>query len=204
MTDTRPLAISIPEPRTLELIFPPADLAELRAHGWDIDILAHWRRGGQVIGLCGGYQMLGRALRDPSGVEGAPGGAMGLGLLDVVTVLGREKRLATVSGWENTSRAAVSGYEIHMGQTYGPACATPWFTIDDRPEGAISPDGRVMGAYIHGIFANDAFRRAFLARLGAESQTHYAATIEQTLDALAAHLRTHLDLDRIYALSADV
>jgi adenosylcobyric acid synthase len=181
-----------------------ADLAELRAHGWDIDILAHWRRGGQVIGLCGGYQMLGRALRDPSGVEGAPGGAMGLGLLDVVTVLGREKRLATVSGWENTSRAAISGYEIHMGQTSGPACATPWFTIDDRPEGAISPDGRVMGAYIHGIFANDGFRRAFLARLGAESQTHYAATIEQTLDALAAHLRTHLDLDKIYALSADV
>lgn len=181
-----------------------ADLAELRAYGWDIDILAHWRRGGQVIGLCGGYQMLGRAIRDPHGIEGAPGGAMGLGLLDVVTVMGEEKRLATVSGIEKESGAALTGYEIHMGQTSGPSCATPWLEIDGRPEGAVSPDGRVRGAYVHGVFAEDAFRHAFLARLGVTSSTAYGASVEQTLDALAAHLAAHIDLDKLLSLAAEV
>ena len=181
-----------------------ADLAELRAYGWDIDILAHWRRGGQVIGLCGGYQMLGRAIRDPHGIEGAPGGAMGLGLLDVVTVMGEEKRLATVSGVEKESGAALTGYEIHMGQTSGPGCTTPWLEIDGRPEGAVSPDGRVRGAYVHGIFGEDAFRHAFLARLGVTSTTAYSASVEQTLDALAAHLAAHVDLDKLLSLAAEV
>ena len=181
-----------------------ADLAELRAYGWDIDILAHWRRGGQVIGLCGGYQMLGRAIRDPHGIEGAPGGAMGLGLLDVVTVMGEEKRLATVSGVEKESGATLTGYEIHMGQTSGPGCATPWLEIDGRPEGAVSPDGRVRGAYVHGVFAEDAFRHAFLARLGVTSSTAYSASVEQTLDALAAHLAAHIDLEKFLSLTAEV
>lgn len=185
-----------------------ADLAFLRAQGWDIDILAHWRRGGVVVGLCGGYQMLGRHIRDPLGVEGTPGGAAGLGLLDLVTVMGTEKRLARVTGVDCASGATLSGYEIHMGTSTGPACARPWLQISTndggRDEGAISADGRVMGSYVHGVFGADAFRAAFLARLGARSETAYAAGVEATLDALAAHLERYLDLDGMLALAAEV
>jgi len=177
-----------------------ADLAVLRREGWDIDILAHCRQGGHIIGLCGGYQMLGRDIADPDGSEGPPGAARGLGLLDIETVLGGDKRLVETGGSEIASGMPVRGYEMHLGITSGAGLARPMLDLGDITDGAVSPDGRVAGCYLHGLFASDRFRRAFLARLGVEGGTiEYDATIETVLDRLADHLEQHLDLDALLA-----
>jgi len=184
-----------------------ADLAHLRVQGWDIDIAAHARRGGSVVGLCGGYQMLGTRVADPDGIEGPAGAAPGLGLLAVETVIAGEKTLRYATGVEAASGESVAGYEMHMGETTGPGLARPWLVLDGgRADGAVSADGRVMGAYLHGIFAADGFRRAFLKRLrgGYESGLAFEARIEATLDALADHLEAHLDLDRLLAVARGV
>jgi len=179
-----------------------SDLAFLRGQGWDVDLFAHRRRGGRVLGLCGGYQMLGQVLADPDGIEGAVGAVPGLGLLDVETVLGREKRLALVDGVHVGSGAAVAGYEIHLGVTNGPDCARPFARIGGRDEGAVSADGRVAGSYMHGLFAADGFRRDWLAGLGVTgADTGYEAGVEATLDALADHLEAQLDVAGILALA---
>jgi adenosylcobyric acid synthase len=167
-----------------------------------VDLLAHRRRGGRVLGLCGGYQMLGQVLADPEGIEGAAGAVPGLGLLEVETVLGREKRLALVDGVHVESGAAVAGYEIHLGRTAGPDCARPFARLGGREEGAVSADGRVAGTYLHGLFAADGFRRDWLAGLGlAGADAGHAAGVEATLDALADHLEAHLDVAGILALA---
>jgi len=179
-----------------------ADLGFLRGQGWDVDLLAHWRRGGRVLGICGGYQMLGQVLADPEGIEGVPDSVPGLGLLAVETVLGREKRLALVEGVHVESGAAVAGYEIHLGMTAGPDCARPFARIGGRDEGALSDDGRVAGTYLHGLFAADGFRRDWLAGLGVTgADTGYEAGVEATLEALADHLEAHLDVAGILALA---
>ncbi|MEK9723858.1 MAG: cobyric acid synthase [Rhodospirillaceae bacterium] len=176
-----------------------ADLAQLRAEGWNVDIAAHHRRGGRVIGLCGGYQILGNTVADPGGTEGPPGAAPGLGLLDVETMIGGDKALVERTGTEITTGNAVHGYEMHMGVTTGPDTARPWLMlVDGRPEGAVSADGRVFGAYLHGLFAADGFRHAFLKSLGATTAgPAYDAQVERTLDDLAGHLAAHLDLDAL-------
>jgi adenosylcobyric acid synthase len=177
------------------------DLAFMRAQGWDIDIRAHARRGGHVLGLCGGYQMLGRSVADPRGIEGPAGSVDGLGLLDVVTEMTPDKSTIPVQGRDCATGAAVSGYEIHLGRTEGPDCARPVLTIDGRPDGAASRDGRVRGTYVHGLFTSDEFRRAWLAQFSVASQLAYEERIEQALDALADHLEAHLDVDRIVAIA---
>jgi adenosylcobyric acid synthase len=178
-----------------------ADLGALRETGFAIDIAAHRRRGGRVLGLCGGYQMLGRAIADPGGIEGPAGRIEGLGLLDVETVLTACKRLEPAHG--EAGGAPFSGYEMHMGTTTGPDCARPFGRLaDGSPEGAVSADGRVTGTYVHGLFADDRQRSAWLARLGAAPSTiAHDALIEATLDRLAAHLAAHIDLDRLLSLS---
>jgi len=178
-----------------------ADLTALRKAGFDIDIAAHLRRGGTVIGLCGGYQMLGRTLQDPAGTEGPPGVAEGLGLLDVETVLSDEKRLEPVHG--DTGGIPFSGYEMHMGMTAGPDCARPFARLSDgAPDGAVSADGRVIGTYIHGLFGNDSQRAAWLARLGAgPSAVAHDAMVENTLDRLAAHIAAHINVERVLNLA---
>ncbi len=174
------------------------DLAFLRAQGWDIDIAAHVRRGGRVLGICGGYQMLGKAIHDPEGIEGHAGTVDGLGLLDVETVMQGDKRLAAVSGRDLHHNTPVSGYEIHIGRTTGSDTARPWLEIAGRPEGAMRQNAQVAGCYIHGLFGSDAFRAAYLAGLGAPaSGQHYAETVETTLDHLAEHLEQHLDIDAL-------
>ncbi len=178
------------------------DLAFLRAQGWDIDLAAHRRRGGRILGLCGGYQMLGRRIADPDGIEGPPGSAEGLGLLDVETVMTPEKRLEPVSGRHLASGEAVAGYEMHIGRTEGPDRGRPLLEIAGRPEGAVSADGLVAGTYCHGVFGSDGVRRAVLSELGhPPSDLVYGETIEATLDALAAHLEAHLDIDRMLRLA---
>jgi adenosylcobyric acid synthase len=197
-----------PLPLDADLILIPGskstigDLAFLRAQGWDIDLAAHVRRGGHVLGICGGYQMLGREIHDPDGIEGPAGSHKGLGLLDVVTIMQPEKRLAKVTGRDMSSGTFVTGYEIHIGATTGPDCARAWLDIEGRPEGAASQNGRIKGCYIHGLFSGDAFRMAYLAGLGAvPSSFSYDAEIDQVLDALAAHLETHMDIDRLLEIA---
>jgi adenosylcobyric acid synthase len=180
-----------------------ADLAALRAAGLDIDIAAHRRRGGLVLGLCGGYQILGRTVDDPQGIEGPPGQIAGLGLLDVETVISADKRLEPIRGTTTDGGVSFRGYEMHMGVTAGGDCARPFARRDDdTPDGAVSADGRVFGTYIHGLFADDHQRAAWLARLSAgAAAVAYDDVIEQTLDRLAAHLAAHLDLDRLVKLA---
>ena len=178
-----------------------ADLAALREEGWDIDVLAHRRRGGGLLGLCGGYQMLGRTISDPQGIEGVAATVRGLGLLAVDTVLSPEKRTVEATGRHVASGETVGGYEIHLGATSGPDCARAFLEIAGRPDGATSPDGLVAGTYMHGLFASDGFRRAFLAGLGARSSVAFEAGVESALTLLAANLAAHLDLDRILAIA---
>jgi adenosylcobyric acid synthase len=176
-----------------------ADLAFLRRQGWDIDILAHRRQGGNVLGLCGGYQMLGRHIADPGGSEGPPGEAAGLGLLDIDTVLGGDKRLVEAEGTEIAGGLPVRGYEMHVGRTAGPGLARPMLALAGRCDGAVSADGKVAGCYLHGLFAGDAFRRAWLARLGARpGEFTYEVLVDDVLDRLAGHLERHIDLDGLF------
>jgi adenosylcobyric acid synthase len=178
-----------------------AGLAALRAEGWDIDIAAHVRRGGYVLGLCGGYQMLGTAIADPEGIEGPATDAAGLGLLAVETVIQGDKTLTKVSGETLADGVPFQGYEMHIGVTRG---LDPPFARfgDGRSDGAISADGRVAGTYCHGLFADDRQRAAWIARLGGTpAGFSHAAGIESTLDALAAHLEAHIDIDRLLRLA---
>jgi len=176
------------------------DLAFLRAQGWDVDLAAHVRRGGHVLGICGGYQLLGREVADPEGIEGPAGADPGLGLLEVSTIMTPKKRLTEVAVIHVASGVGFHGYEIHIGETHGPDRARPFAHVDGAPEGAVSADGHIVGSYLHGMFRDDAFRAAFLANLGvASSDTAYDAGVEETLDALAAHLEGHLDVDGLLA-----
>ena len=179
-----------------------SDLVFLRAQGWDIDIAAHLRRGGMVMGLCGGYQMRGTKLDDPDGIEGPAGDTAGLGHLAVETVLAGDKRLTQVTAHANALDLPVRGYEIHMGRTGGPDCDRPFLTLDGRAEGAVSANGAVIGTYLHGIFADDGFRRGFVESLaarrgreGAFGEVDFDARVDATLDDLAAHMAKRLDLD---------
>ncbi|HEX8417506.1 MAG TPA: cobyric acid synthase CobQ, partial [Methylobacterium sp.] len=173
-----------------------------RRQGWDIDLKAHVRRGGRVLGLCGGYQMLGRRIDDPHGIEGAPRSVPGLGLLDVSTVMTPEKRLEAVRGTSLPDGLPFSGYEIHVGDTSGPDTARPLLRLaDGRLDGAVSADGRICGTYVHGLFADDGQRAAWLARLCAASNGEgYEAGIEAVLDRLADHMERHVDCDGLLAL----
>ena len=176
-----------------------SDFAMVRAEGWDIDIAAHVRRGGRVLGLCGGYQMLGRRIADPDGVEGAPGEAAGLGLLDVETVMTGAKTLEPVGGRLAGSDALFSGYEMHVGRTTGPGTARPCLIRDDgRPDGAVSPDGLIAGAYVHGLFEHASARAALLSELGAGALPgDHATRVDAALDEIAATLSDCLDIDAI-------
>lgn len=175
-----------------------ADLAFLREQGWDIDLIAHRRRGGAVLGLCGGYQMLGRTVADPLGLEGPAGSVAGLGLLAVDTVLGGDKMLRDVRGVARG--AAFEGYEMHLGATIGPDTARAVAHYDDgRHDGATSADGLVAGTYVHGLFGRAAQRRAWLAAAG--DGPDHAASVDAALDAIADALERHLDLDALLAVA---
>ena len=198
-----------PIPRSADMVLLPgskstrADLDALRRNGWDIDIAAHHRAGGSILGICGGYQMLGRSIADPDGVEGSPGTSEGLGLLDVETRLEPVKQLRLETATHGATGQTVSGYHMHLGVTEGPDRRRPFASVGAEPEGAVSADGRVMGTYLHGLFSADGFRRAFLGN-AASPDLAYEADVEATLDALAAHLEEHLDLDELMALAAEV
>ncbi|WP_127114288.1 cobyric acid synthase [Shimia sediminis] len=197
-----------PIPGDTDLVIIPGskstrgDLAFLREQGWDIDLQAHVRRGGHVLGICGGYQMLGHQIDDPDGIEGSAGTTPGLGLLDVETLMTPDKRLTETQAVHAGSNTPFHGYEIHIGRTTGPDRTRPFATVSGREEGAISADGRIAGSYLHGMFRDDAFRAAWLAALGAKSSgSGYDATVQATLDALADHMETHLDIKGLLAVA---
>jgi len=177
-----------------------ADLKFFREQGWDIDLLAHARRGGRILGICGGYQMLGKSVSDPHGMEGLPGEVEGLGLIDVATALNGEKSLRQVEGACLLNGAPFRGYEMHIGETNGPACARPLLRFaDGRLDGAMSESRQIAGAYVHGLFADDRQRTAWLVALGTTAGITYEPTIERTLDGLADDCEAHLDCDALLA-----
>jgi adenosylcobyric acid synthase len=196
-----------PIPGNVDVVILPGskstigDLAFLRAQGWDIDIKAHVRRGGHVLGVCGGYQMLGQTIADPEGIEGPAATVEGLGLLDISTVMSADKSTRLVKGTHCATGTAIEGYEIHLGDSEGPDRARPVVTIDGRSDGASTADGRVQGTYVHGLFTGDAFRKEWLANLGIISSLAYSIEIESALDALADHLEAHLDIEAILTIA---
>jgi adenosylcobyric acid synthase len=179
------------------------DLADFRAEGWDADLAAHLRRGGRVIGICGGYQMLGQTVSDPLGLEGEVAQLPGLGLLQVDTMMAPEKTVRNSAAWSTEHDVALSGYEIHLGETTGADCARPPVTIDGRADGATSHDGRVMGTYLHGLFGSDAYRAKLLQSFGiAGGGASYRQSVDDALDAVAAELEAVLDRDWLSRLLA--
>jgi adenosylcobyric acid synthase len=146
-------------------------------------------------------------VRDPLGIEGEPGETPGLGLLDIETEIGADKRLIEIAGREHRSGCRISGYEMHMGRTTGPGLERPWLMLEDsagkvHPEGAITADGRVMGGYLHGIFGADEFRAHWLEQVGAQAaRIDFEARIEAALDELADHIECCLDLDALLELA---
>ncbi len=182
-----------------------SDMRFLREQGWDIDIIAHYRRGDAVLGICGGYQMLGRTIRDPHGVEGPASEVRGLGLLDVETELTGDKQVAQISGmaWG----AGFTGYEIHMGRTDGHDRARPFSMLYGARTGAVtdgaqSADGLIAGTYCHGLLSSGPLRSALLARIGARSQgADHGARVDAALDDIAAVLEQALDIDGLLALA---
>ncbi len=180
------------------------DMEFLRKCGWDIDIQAHVRRGGHVLGICGGYQMLGKKVRDPEGVEGVQTETKGLGLLDIETTLESQKTLQNVTATSVAFGDRITGYEIHMGHTTGPDTDSPMLTINNRPDGATSANGLISGCYLHGMFTSDSFRRNFLKALGAslENSLDYNKSIDDTLDRLGAHMEEYLDVDALFDVAS--
>ncbi len=203
--DLRFLRSGEPIPAETRLVILPgskstiADLTALRQCGWDVDLAAHVRRGGHVLGVCGGYQMLGKAINDPDGIEGAPSTVPGLGYLDVETTMFDEKSLFEVEGALWKEPVPFTGYEMHVGESVGPGCERPLLDIaGGRPDGAVSVDGRISGCYVHGIFADDRMRSHWLSRIGLSASTlDYEHDVDATLDALAEHLARHVDVERL-------
>lgn len=182
-----------------------SDFLALRAEGWDKEIKAHARRGGRVIGICGGYQMLGRAILDPDGIEGDVKEVEGLGLLDVETVMEPQKRLANSKAHSLAYNVDLEGYEIHLGRTLGPDHDRPYVEIEGRPDGATSADGRIAGTYLHRLFDSNDFRAALLKSFGVTGGgQEYRQSVDAALDGVAEELQTHLDaawLDALFAKS---
>jgi adenosylcobyric acid synthase len=183
-----------------------ADLQFFRQQGWDADLATHVRRGGTVVGLCGGYQMLGSSVADPEGVEGPAETVPGLGLLDVNTVLHPDKVTRPVTGTHNPSGLPISGYEIHVGRTNGPDADRPWLTVGGNPSGAMSANGRIAGSYVHGVFSNDDLRSAFLANLRPNreaSGVRYDERVDEALDNWANQLEDELDLEAMLRIASE-
>ena len=198
-----------PLPGDADLIIVPgskatlSDLAFMRAQGWDIDIRAHVRRGGRVLGVCGGFQMLGRTVADPDRIEGEAGSAEGLGLLDIDTVLTGDKVLEPCRGRTLVGDGAYEGFEMHIGRTTGEGLTRPMLVREDGSgEGAVSADGRVSGCYVHRLFDSGEARTALLAELGVAAQAiDHRVCVDAALDEIAEALETHLDIAALAKLA---
>lgn len=179
------------------------DLDSLRAHGWDSAISRHLRYGGKVLGICGGFQMLGRLIHDPHAIEGDAGSSPGLGWLDMETTLEQGKQLKQVTAKLAFAEAQVTGYEIHMGVSTGGALQNPALYITDgqvsQPEGAVSDDNQIAGTYLHGLFDHEQSCAAWLQWAGLETQQNfnYEKVRDDELDRLADCVEQYLDWDKL-------
>lgn len=197
------------------------DLAYLKNHGFDQQIKRHLRYGGKLLGICAGFQMLGRSIEDPLGIESAPGESEGLGLLDFSTRLYPHKQLKQASGQLAFGglQGAVSGYEIHCGRSEGAALEKPFCQLTDQnlhsyPDGAASDDGQILGTYLHGLFEQAETLQAIIYWLCQNQQlsgklsvnpenltvTDWSQVREQQLERLADCFEQHLDLDALLAI----
>ena len=197
-----------PLPQDAQLILIPgskstiSDLEDFYSQGWDIDLKAHVRRGGRVLGICGGYQMLGKMIHDPHGIEGQPKSIPGLGLLNIETTMSKQKTLQEVTAVTTDGNLKVKGYEIHIGQSIGKDLENSWLKINNKSVSAASKDGNIKGCYLHGLFSNDAFRSNYIAALGANtSNINFEESIDNTLNSLSKHIEKYLDLDELIKLS---
>ncbi|MBF0293828.1 MAG: cobyric acid synthase [Magnetococcales bacterium] len=179
-----------------------ADLAWLRQWGWEEAIQRHVRYGGKVLGICGGFQMLGEWLDDSLGVEGPPRRDPGLGLLAMTTTFMREKTLLNVRGRLIFGDVPVQGYEIHMGVSSGPALARPGFFLAEKPHGALSGDSRILGGYLHGLFDLPEACSALLGWAGMREAhgVDMAWQREASFERMADWAEAHLDLARLMAM----
>ena len=177
-----------------------ADLKEMRENGWDLDLYSHVVKGGKILGICGGYQMLGKMINDPHGLEGEAQSVEGIGLLDVETTMEPEKKVRVTVGSSVMFNLPLEGYEIHIGRTSGPDCQRPFSNINGHFDGARCKGGKVMGTYLHGLFAADEFRRAFIHMLGGDANIeNYKETVDQSLDDVAWELEQVLDIEQLLA-----
>jgi adenosylcobyric acid synthase len=198
-----------PLPRDAALIVIPgtkstiADMEFMRTRGWDLDVQVHVRHGGRVLGICGGYQMLGHSISDPNGIEGPPRTMAGLGLLDVVTVMTGDKTLREVAGALVDNDVRFSGYEMHVGSTTGPGTERPFLQFSDgSTDGAVSADGRIAGCYVHGLFGATAARAALVSSIGAApGYGDHAARVDSALDEIASELERCLDINALTAIA---
>ncbi len=176
-----------------------SDLAWLRNNGWDKIIQRHLRYGGKLLGICGGFQMLGEMIDDPYGIESEAGSSKGLGLLAMQTRLTTEKQLCNVNGELLLEAAVVNGYEIHAGVSTGIALLKPFVRLDGGDDGAISEDGLVMGTYLHGLFESTPACDALLrwAGLARPVTIDYHARREADINRLADTLEQHLDMTQL-------
>lgn len=180
-----------------------SDLADFRRQGWDADLKAHHRRGGRIIGICGGYQMLGQRVRDPHGLEGGETLAEGLGFLDIETEMAPEKTVRNIDAQSAVYDVALAGYEIHLGVSQGADCARPMTVIDGRPDGAVSPDGKVSGTYLHGLFDSDEYRAKLLSEFGIRGgETNFRMDVDRALDEIAEDLDRLVGFERLMSTSA--
>jgi adenosylcobyric acid synthase len=180
-----------------------SDLADFRRQGWDADLKAHHRRGGRIIGICGGYQMLGQSVRDPQSLEGGETLAEGLGFLDIETEMAPEKTVRNIDAHSAVYDVALSGYEIHLGVSQGADCARPMTVIDGRPDGAVSPDGKVSGTYLHGLFDSDEYRAKLLSEFGIRGgETNFRMDVDRALDEIADDLDRLVGFERLMSTSA--
>lgn len=182
-----------------------SDLGYLQQSKWDRTIRNHLRYGGKVLGICGGFQMLGEQIHDPAGIEGTPGSSAGLGLLAMETTLEQEKQLRLVNGKLSLSSAPVHGYEIHMGISTGAALANPLVILEEHIDGAISEDGQIAGTYVHGLFESQTACNTLLewAGLEAPNTPDYQELRERDINRLADAAEAHLDINRIIELTND-
>ncbi len=201
-----------PIPGDCDLVILPgskttlADLQVVRLCGWEIDLKAHRRRGGWILGICGGYQMLGKHVSDSEGIEGLPSQQPGLGFVDLETHMTSKKTLTPVTATEIMTGVCVQGYEMHIGRTHGKDQSSPWFRLPNQiSEGVSIENGQISGTYLHGLFQNDAFRHHYLQRLSHErhgaallsSTLSYQPHILNVLDKLAEHLAQYIDMETL-------
>jgi adenosylcobyric acid synthase len=209
--DVRFVKPGSPLPCEADLVIIPgtkstlSDLKVFKNQGWDIDLYAHVRRGGKVLGICGGYQMLGETVSDKQGIEGIEGSQKALGLLNVNTEMMPEKSVCKTAAYCPSLDCETTGYEIHMGETIGGDTKRPFLEKDNIPLGAMSENGNIAGVYVHGLFIDDNFRAKFLSqfRNGQYRKMAFMTQVEKALDTLADEMEVHLDIDEMLRMASE-